>query len=36
MNQSFSHYFCFMIEDLNPEPDPYLWLTDPDPEDPKT
>ncbi len=26
-NQSFPHYFCLMIKN----PDPYLWLTDPDP-----
>ncbi len=31
-NQGFSYYFC-LTED--PEPDPYLWLTDPEPGGPK-
>ncbi len=35
-NQGFSYYFCMMIEDTDPEPDPYLWLMDPDPGGPKT
>jgi hypothetical protein len=35
-NQDFSNYFCMMKGDPDPEPDPYLWLMDPNPRGPKT
>ncbi len=34
--QGFSYHFCMMIVDPDPEPDPYLWLVDPDPGGQKT
>ncbi len=30
-NQGLSYYFCLMIKDPDPNPDPCLWLMDPDP-----